>query len=414
MARPVSVIELQERAQRYFPRTELVDGLGRSLILPETRELKLVEVRDVGDGVKVMAQGLVGYAPLTETIALNIVPKFPIENLWRMLEIGRESYRRILSTLRRYQSKAEDPPILLLAKTFCHYLRAALGTGLERSYYQRVRTGYYQPHVEFGSTISRHASRGDTVHTVSSVFEFGLDTPVNQIVKAACLRFVRTIPRTSDWKEERHVLQLALDTLRRVNEREPAGSEFDLDRSVSLRVRRHYTGLLRVYRLALTGEGVAFAFGPHGQELPSFLFDLEQIFERFVRQTLAEGLRETGVAVLDGNKHQRRLFADSTVYWTKPDLIFRRSRKNGPIGLGDVKYKPRLVEADRYQIISHVTAANAPVGILFTPTKEDESQGVERIGRLSTGAEFYRYRVSLMGDIKTCQERMIEDVHSML
>jgi 5-methylcytosine-specific restriction enzyme subunit McrC len=126
-----------------------------------------------------------------------------------------------------------------------------------------------------------------------------------------------------------------------------------------------------------------------------------------------QGLSEEKIAVLDGNKHQGRLFEDNKVYPTKSDLIFRRSKKE-VIGLGEVKYKPKLKEADRYQIISHVTAAQAPVGILFSPANEGESQRLERIGRLPTGAQFYHYRVNIQGDIRAAQAQMIRDVHAIL
>lgn len=241
------------------------------------------------------------------------------------------------------------------------------------------------------------------------MFEFGLDSPVNRIIKAACLRISRLIPRGVDWEEERRLIQIALETLQRVQEREPGALDFDLDRSVTLRLRAHYSGMLRVYQLLLTGGGIAFTFEPGGKELPSFLFNLDDIFERFIRQTFVQGLRAHSIAVLDGNKNQGRLFEDSRVYPTKSDLIFRRTKK-AVIGLGEVKYKPKLKEVDRYQIISHVTAAKAPLGILFTPAGEGESQRLERIGRLATGAQFYHYRVNIQGDIATAQARMIDDV----
>ena len=413
MAGPVRVIEIRERGQRLFPRSDLVDDSGQTLILPEARELRAVEVRDVVDGVILVALGYIGYLPLTNNITLNIVPKFPIENLWTMLEVGGEDYRNILPTLRSYQTSTYHPPIHLLARSFCHYLKGALSAGFERSYYTRMRTGYYQPRMEFGRTISRYISRGNPVETVSNVFEFGLDSTVNQFVKRACLRFARVVPRTDEWKEERLLLQIALDTLQSVNARELGAFELDFDRSVSFRVRQHYAGMLRVYHLLLTGGGIAFSFAPGGKELPSFLFNLEDIFERFVRQTLVQGLHLAEIAVLDGNKHQGYLFEDSKVYRTKSDLIFRRSRRE-TIALGEVKYKPRLKEVDRYQIISHVTAAKSPIGILFTPANDGESQRLEHIGRLATGAQIYHYRMNIGGNLTKSQTRMIGDIQTLL
>lgn len=407
------IIEVEERGKRYFPRADLIDQRGHSLVLPETRELKALEFKDVADGVNLVALGLIGYLPLTSSITLNIVPKFPIQNLWTMLEIGGEAFDRVLPTIRRYQATDQCAPIQLLARSFCHYLMGSLSAGLERSYYPNCANGFYKPRVEFGATINRYVSRGNPIDTVSNIFEFGLDSPINQIVKAACLRFAKIIPHTSEWDDERRLIQIALDTLHRVNEREPSGQDFFLDETVSLRLRPNYEGLLRVYKLLLTGGGIAFTFEPSGTELPSFLFNLEVIFERFIRQTFVQALREQKIAVLDGNKHHGKLFEDSRVYPTKSDLIFRRGKRS-IIGLGEVKYKPRLKEADRYQIISHVTAAKAPFSILFSPANEGESQRLDRLGRLPTGAQIYHYRVDIRGDIKAAQEQMVCDLAALL
>ena len=191
--------------------------------------------------------------------------------------------------------------------------------------------------------------------------------------------------------------------------------DFNLDQSAPSRLREHYGGLLRVYQLLLAGGGIAFTFAPGGKALPSFLFNLEDIFERFVRQTFLSGLKDQRIAVLDGNKPQHfgRLFEDNRRYPTKTDLIFR-STGRALLGLGEVKYKQRIKEVDRYQIISHVVAAKAPIGILFSPANEDESQRIERIGRVTTGADFYHYHVDIRGDIRAAQDQMINEVLAVL
>lgn len=412
MALPVRIVEIEERGQRFFPRSDLIDSHGRSLILPETRELGALEAKDVDGGINLLALRLIGYLPLTSVITLNIIPKFPIQNLWTMLEIGGESFAQVLPVIRRYQATGNAAPMLLLARSFCHYLRLAYSAGFERSYYQRTVHGYYRPRVEFGQTIGRYLSRGNPVETVSNIFEFGVDSPINRIIKAACVRILRIIPRTPDWNTDRELVQLALASLERVREREPSVFEFELDDQVTLRLRANYSGMLKVYQLLLTGGGIAFTFDPSGRELPSFLFNLEDIFERFVRQTFAEALREKRISVLDGNKHQGKLFLDNKTYPTKTDIIFRRG-KSSVIGLADVKYKPKLKEADRYQIISHVTAANTGLGLLISPANQGESQRLERLGKVPTGAEFYHYKVNIQDDIKVAQSKMVDDISKL-
>lgn len=406
------IVDIQERDRCTFPRSEIFDSDGRSLIFPETRELNAVDIVDTPDGARLMALGLIGYLPLTKDITLNITPKFPIGNLWTMLEIAGESYDHILPTIRGYQTSSTRAPIEMLARCFCHFLEGIISVGFERSYYRRQRSGFFRPRIEFGSTMSRYLSRGNPIDTVSTVFEFGLDNPINRIVKAACIRFSRLLPPSNDWLQERRLIQLALDTLQQVREQEPTTTDFNLDKSASQRLRENYSGLLRVYHLLLTGGGIAFTFEPSGKELPSFLFNLDDVFERFIRRTFSKELQNHDISVLDGNKHPGQLFVDNRTYPTKPDLVFRCAKRQ-VIGLGEVKYKPKLKEADRYQIISHVTAARAPLGILFTPANDGESQRLERIGQLATTANLYHYRVDIYGDLLAAQTQMVRDVMTL-
>ena len=315
--------------------------------------------------------------------------------------------------MRGYQTAPTSTPVEMLARSFCHYLRRALSAGIFHDYYKRQNTGYFRPRVEFGLTISRFLSRGNPVDTVSSAFEFGPDTRINRTIKAACLQFIPLIPPNDDWAQDRQLLQYALETLQRVQLSDTTSLIFNVDNAVPPRLRENYAGLIRVHHLLETGGGIAFWLETDGQELPSFLFNLEDIFERFIRQTLFGKLRGHDISVIDGNEKPGRLFEDSKDYTTKPDIVLKGKNKE-LLGIGEVKYRPRLRAADRYQLISHVTAAKAPIGVLFCPANSGEAQELERIGRLSTGAVFYKYRVRLEKDIGVVQDKMIQDIEHLL
>ena len=76
------IVDLHEREARIFPRSELFNAEGASLILSETRDLAAVDLRDVAEGVELRVLGLIGFLPLTSSIVLNLRPKFPLENTW--------------------------------------------------------------------------------------------------------------------------------------------------------------------------------------------------------------------------------------------------------------------------------------------------------------------------------------------
>lgn len=407
------VIEIHERGDHKFPRSDLIDSAGRSMVLESTRKLSVVEIKDVEDGCKLLALGSIGYLPLTSAITLNIIPKFPIQNLWTMLEVGGETYESILPVLRRYQASGDSVPSNLLLRSFCFYLKEALALGLSRGYSSRRREGFYRPKLDFGSTVSRFLSRGDPLNVVATSFEFGLTSAVNSVIKSACIQVARLLPSGDSWKTERALVRDALENLTFVESKPPSASDFDLASTVSLRLRSAYSGMLLTYKMLLTGGGVSFAYEKEGRELPSFMFNLEAIFENFIRRTFQLALRPHQVGIVDGNKAPGSLFANNKDYPTKSDLFFCRPKKK-VIAVGEVKYKPKLKETDRYQLICHVIAAKAEVGIMFSPANPGESQRLQALGKISTGAEFYHYRLSIDGDIRKNAEKMVQDIYALL
>lgn len=414
MAGALRVVEIEERENRVFPREDLFDTAGHSLVLPETRALSAVELKDVLNGVNLRTLGLIGYLPLTSEIVLNLRPKFPLKNLWRMLAIADESYDRVLPILRSYERANASAPHQLLARGFCHYVRAIMDLGLARGYYREPYTGFYKPKVEFGRTVSRHMSRGDELTISGDVFAFSANLTVNATLKSACLAFLRLVPRDPKWLAERKLLLEALNALHRVRATEMAfGGEVVAD-SAPRWVRDHYRGALSVYAMLLGHTKIGFGYDAQGSEMPSFLFSLDEIFESYVRNIFRQGLRGKKIAVLDGNapKNHGRLFLDTNRFPTKPDLIFRR--KKVVIGLGEVKYKPEIKEDDRYQVLSHVLAAQCKVGVWISPAAAGQPGGLTYVGAVATGAKFYHYLLDISGDLDEASAVMVEKVTALL
>ena len=48
-------IDIEERGVKFFPREDLIDSYGKSLILTDTRKIGAIELRDVADGFNLMA-----------------------------------------------------------------------------------------------------------------------------------------------------------------------------------------------------------------------------------------------------------------------------------------------------------------------------------------------------------------------
>jgi 5-methylcytosine-specific restriction enzyme subunit McrC len=406
------VVDLHEREARIFPRDELFDQNGQSLLLPETRSLSAVDLREVATGVELRALGLIGYLPLTSSIVLNLRPKFPVRNLWEMLAVADETYDRVLPVLRSYEAANVSAPHQLLARGFCHYLRQILAVGVVRGYYQEPYQGHFKPKVNFGRTVANYLSRGDDVNVSSDAFTFSANLYANGLIKSACLDFLRVIPRNNLWQGERYLLLETLNALRTVMPIRMQFGDQTLSSSLPMWVRDAYLGALTVYRVLMGFTKVGFAYDAKGSEMPSFLFSLDEIFENFIRNTFRENLKSQAISVLDGNiyRHQHTLFIDNQRFPIKPDLIFLNNKR--VMGIGEVKYKPKIEENDRYQVISHVVALGAPIGIWISPATNDNT-GLEYIGSIGTGARFYHYRLNITGELVSYTANMVNEVAAL-
>lgn len=409
MARKVRIIDIKERDRRIFDREDLFDLRGRSLVLTETRDLSAVELKDVQDGVQLRALGYIGYLPLTADIVLNLRPKFPVANLWRMLSLADETYDTVLPVLRSYErtTAAGSPPHQLLVRGFCHYLRQIMDFGIVKGYYREPYTGFFKPKVDFGRTISRHLSRGDDLNVSGHLFAFSANLQVNAVLKSACLDFLHVAPRTAGWDADRRLILEALNALHHVPRSSMRFGDEHMANAAPQWTRDYYRGALSVYSVFLGYTNVGFAYDAQGSEMPSFLFCLDDIFESFVRNSLRAGYRERKVSVVDGNlpKNQRPLFRDNSLYPIKPDAIIKRKKQI--IAIAEVKYKPDIEEKDRYQVISHAVALGAPTALWISPARTEAEAGLTYVGSISTGTKFYHYRLNLDGNLDQAVEQML-------
>jgi 5-methylcytosine-specific restriction enzyme subunit McrC len=222
------------------------------------------------------------------------------------------------------------------------------------------------------------------------------------------------MPRGEKWQSERSLIMDALNALDSVKPSRMRFGEDQLASTVPMWIRDYYRGALTVYAVLLGYTQVGFAYNARGSEMPSFLFCLDDIFEAFVRNTLREGLRAEKLSVVDGNKkdHQRPLFTDNKQFPTKPDTIIRRGKDTRAIG--EVKYKPKIEEEDRYQVISHVVAARAPVGIWISPALSEDRSGMEYVGAIATGAKFYHYRLNIAADLDVASKDMVSAISKLV
>ena len=411
---PVRIVELHEREVRLFQREELFDQKGQTLLLPETRSLSAVELREVFTGIELRVLGLIGYLPLTSSLALNLTPKFPIANLWQMLDSADENYDRVLPILRPYEHANDSAPNQLLTRSFCFYLREILSVGVTRGYSTQEYEGHFKPKIHFGRTVARFLSRGEYVRVAGSMFVFSFNAQLNSLLKSACKDFLRIMPQGEMWQSERLIVLDALNALFQVTPSRMLIGEESIANLAPIWLRDSYYGALRIYAILLGHSNIGFSYDAKGTKLPSFLFRLDEIFESFVRNSLRNGLQDSEISVVDGNKprHQQPLFNDNRQFVIKPDALIRR-RKN-VVAVCEVKYKPKIHEVDRYQVISHVVSSCSPLGIWISPAREGENADLNYVGTMANGAKFYHYRLNVFGDLDLALGKMIGALQQLI
>jgi 5-methylcytosine-specific restriction enzyme subunit McrC len=263
--------------------------------------------------LRLQATSFVGVIPINDRVILRVKPRVPLSNLTRMvIETGHEVLA--LSAFRDYASRgtADDWAMDLYADALLDYLDAVLDQGLLRAYVRREDEGHV-PHgrLEFGPTIHRFAARGTPNKAAFSWHERTVDTAANRCIKAAMeaihahLVKSRVHPRKGD---RARLARLAGHFLAF----EEVGGDPDFRSLADPQVlgidqlpdsRAYYRPVLDLSLLILRGAGIALELGGDDVRIGSLLIDTNDLFEDFVRVSLAKHARRQGWAidVLNGN-----------------------------------------------------------------------------------------------------------------
>lgn len=185
--------------------------------------------------------------------------------------------------------------------------------------------------------------------------DFTADVSENRVLLAA----VRRIARWPVGPVLRRMAGSLLQRLSGVSESPAALTEYDLIRRTPL--NEHYQPALAVARLVLEGFGVTEA--PGGLSAPSFLVDMNKLFERWIGDELTGRLWPA----LDVVQQSNVPFSLSPRVTMTPDLVLLRGGK--VVFVADVKYKltggglARM--DDYYQLLAYTTAMSLPRGLLI-------------------------------------------------
>jgi 5-methylcytosine-specific restriction endonuclease McrBC regulatory subunit McrC len=98
----------------------------------------------------------------------------------------------------------------------------------------------------------------------------------------------------------------------------------------------------------------------------------------------------------------------------RPDIVVRKHFKT--VLIADVKYKLKINEHDRYQLIAHAYSCGVRRALFVIPSFENGIDGLVRRGQMcdNNGIEVYEYHMRLDSDIQTQEKLLSESVASLI
>lgn len=249
-------------------------------------------------------------------------------------------------------------------------LALALGSAARRAFRHGLLHGYrgeddalhtVRGRIRVAEQIRRHHGVAPPVEV--SFDEFTDDIPANRLVKAAVGRLGGMQLRSLPARRELGRLGGMLANVSPVEYVPGAIPEVRFDR-----LNEHYREVVGLARLVL--QHSAFEAGRGGVRASGFMLNMNNVFQQLV----TEGLRQTlGLSAGSFGEQTIPSLDESGELGLRPDLTWRHGAS--VVFVGDAKYKNLagvLPNADIYQMLAYVTAADLPGGLLIYAKGEAE------------------------------------------
>lgn len=397
----MKVIEATERGQISIPIADVIESKGMFRFLEETKGKGYFDV-DFKNGELVLVAGnFIGQIPITSDLAINVKPKVPISNLARLIGIANQPVRSLDFFRRRYRISSETAATIneAIAQSFATSLRDLHNEGVFRQYVtESARLSSLKGRPNVGVYLRRSVARGAPMRVPCVYHTFSADTPFNQVIKKAIVVIGDAIANGGTQKQSlirelSHFHDLLESVRGDVDYRVIEKVKYDLAHVRLPLLREYYVQILDIALLILEGHGVELAGASGDRAMHSLVVNLEDAFENYLLQVLrsSAAIASAKLSVKSGNSEgMKSLFTDNNKYDAKPDYVI--VGEEDAIVIGDAKYKTKVAETDRYQLISHALSYGASKAFFVTPRPSDSPAGPVKIGEIGPmSLELYHY-----------------------
>ncbi len=293
---------------------------------------------------------------------LVIAPKVPLRNLFFLLAPDEP-----LAALSDHVVVREGSEVLsFLADQLAHQMRTLARAGLHRAYEEKEAQGsHLQGRLDLPAQMRQGPAHKERIHSRHD--ELTPDLPCNQAPRMVAERLL------SQQRLDDRVLAGLREALTGWGDvRSRTLSTEELTRLAEQPVREDYRSLLEL--CLLLWQGLAPGMQPGDTPSPTFLLDLERVFERYLTRGLIEAFSRRGWRALAQQSCPISLpVADQPDIVMRPDVLVLHEER--PVLVVDAKWK-RLKKGqpetgDLYQMLAYCTALDVQRAALVYPGRRD-------------------------------------------
>lgn len=355
-------------------------------LFPHVEERGFVFLNFRKGKVMLSAGAFVGLIPLTPTLSVEIVPKLPVTNLGRIFETARGSLGQLRNVDRAYAVTSAGEGVLeFVISNLIDAVQDIQNEGYSKQYTRRSHQfSHPKGRLLHRETLNNCARRGKIHSVIAESFVQTADTLANRIIKAALKRallLIRadTAPSTKLLSETARIFMTMPDEIADLKDTDyfPNDDLVSIEKSIEGRYKR----CISLAVMLLGGRGISLDHSGDDQSLSSYILNLEEIFEAYLRRSLQPRMLP-GFGALDGNREARKPLYTGNMQgpFAQPDMVVLEA--GSPKAIAEVKYKTKLDRADINQAVTYAVAYGVEQTILVHAAPKPGKSGPYVIGHV--------------------------------
>ncbi|MDC5461073.1 McrC family protein [Acinetobacter baumannii] len=408
-----------ERGEISVPLNLLFNQVGRLDINDSIGKYFSLSYRAKENRLILYAGKYIGCFRLNDLIVVNVRPKFDISNLKRILLLSDNKIEILNFLYANYErSLVDNFSQSLIIKVFNERLLKIYSEGFLKEYILKEESSAsIRGRVNINRSMQKHWSRGEINKVEISYYNYTEDNIFNKVIKKSIellLQLIKDGLKIHDNEVKSLLFYYSLF--------DSVDSNFTYNEYLSFKdkiykissLRDYYIPLCQICNLIIEKKGIDFNFEMNGDEIAnSFILNMESVFEGYLLNVLSSSFKGN-LTLKNGNKTGKKKLFNDADHDAQPDYILYEN-SIAKIIL-DAKYKSRVSESDRYQIISHSLSYNCKIAVLILPL----GSSVDRLKRIGTiGEEFkitlYEYYFDLTSrDLEYEEFQLIENIKQIL